>query len=56
MSNVKSYFEIHASHHDYSHSPEFYLSVIKQIKSIIPTNNEANFWILDAVMGILLKP
>ena len=55
MSNEKSYFEIHVSYHDYSHSPEFYLSVIKQIKSIIPTNSNANFLDIGCGNGNFIK-
>jgi SAM-dependent methyltransferase len=55
MSNVKSFFEIHASHQDYSPSPEFHLSVIKQIKSIIPTNGDANFLDIGCGNGNFIK-
>jgi SAM-dependent methyltransferase len=55
MSNVKSYFEIHAHHHDYSPSPEFYSSVIEPIKSIIPINSHANFLDIGCGNGNFIK-
>ena len=55
MSNVKSYFDIHAHHHDYSPSPEFYSSVIKQIKSIIPANGDVNFLDIGCGNGNFIK-
>lgn len=55
MSNVKSYFEIHAHHHDYSPSPEFYSSVIEPIKTIIPKNGDTNILDIGCGNGSFIK-
>jgi SAM-dependent methyltransferase len=46
-SNVKSYFESHS--HNYSKSPEFYSSVVNQIKITLQTNSNAK--LLDVGCG-----
>ena len=56
--NVKSYFEGHAHNYANRHT-EFYSSIMNQIKNIIMTKTTIitlNFWMLDVVMEVLLKP
>lgn len=52
-SSVKSYFEIHA--HDYPKDPEFYSSIINQIKNITPKNSNAKFLDLGCGNGNFIK-